>query len=222
LDGSQIAWAFMKLAVLVFSLCLHEFGHAYAANRLGDPTPRMLGRLTLDPRAHVDPIGTILFPLIMFLSPGLGSFLIGWAKPVPVTSENFKNPRRDDVIVSVAGPAANLFLFTLAMGLLWVLRVTGLLSGDLPPVVVQFLWSFALMNFFLAFFNLLPIPPLDGSWVVRSLLPGRLSYQYSKLYPYGNFIILGLLWTGILQYFFIPGQLLLGGILEVLGMGGIG
>src|SRR6185295_1882987 len=108
MDESRILGALMQLGVLIFSLCLHEFGHAWAANRLGDPTPKMLGRLTIDPRSHVHPIGTILFPLLMIFFPGLP--LIGWAKPVPVTAENFKHPRRDMTLVAIAGPSMNILL----------------------------------------------------------------------------------------------------------------
>jgi len=100
--------AFMELGILVFSLCFHEFGHALAATKLGDPTPKLLGRLTMNPRAHVDPIGTLLFPMIMFLYPSF--FLFGWAKPVPITPQNFRKPRRDGALVALAGPRDELDL----------------------------------------------------------------------------------------------------------------
>ncbi|HEV2354202.1 MAG TPA: site-2 protease family protein, partial [Puia sp.] len=181
--------ALMKLGVLVFSLSLHEFGHAYAAYRLGDPTAKMVGRMTIDPRAHVDPIGTILFPLMMFMFPSL--ILFGWAKPVPVTVENLRKPRRDGALVALAGPAMNLLLALLSLGVLVLLGATsafGMEEGWANTVFgcVQF---FLFMNIGLAVFNLLPIYPLDGSWILKSILPPRWSYQVSRFDRYG-FIVL--------------------------------
>src|SRR5665213_2165534 len=112
---TKIATAVMELGILVFSLCFHEFGHALVATKLGDPTPKLLGRLTMDPRSHVDPVGTLIFPMIMFLNPGF--FLFGWAKPVPITPQNFPKPRRDGALVALAGPAMNLILVILSFGL---------------------------------------------------------------------------------------------------------
>ena len=192
MDEARIIDAVMKLGVLVFSLCLHEFGHAYAAYRLGDPTAKMMGRMTIDPRAHVDPIGTILFPLMMFLFPGL--FLFGWAKPVPVTVENLRKPRRDGALVALAGPAMNVLLALLSLGVLILLGVTsafGMEEGWGNTVIgcVQF---FLFMNIALAVFNMIPIYPLDGSWILKALLPPRWAYQLSRYDRYG-FVILFML-----------------------------
>jgi len=155
----------------------------------------------------------------MFLYPAFGSFLIGWAKPVPVTRENFLHPRRDDILVSVAGPAANLLLFTIALGCLCLLTRLGIFDQGAQAIVLEFLTFFLLLNFFLAVFNMLPIPPLDGSWVMKALLPGRLSYEYSRLDRYGFILIYVLLVTGLLKVFFTPAYMLLGGILKAVGLG---
>ena len=192
MSDSTIAIAFMELGVLVFSLCLHEFGHALAATLLGDPTPKMLGRLTIDPRPHVDPIGTLLFPMVMFLFPG--AFLFGWAKPVPITPQNFKKPRRDGALVALAGPAMNLILVGLSFGILLGLQYVSFFGLDSISVGVikGFLQFFFWLNVALAIFNLIPIYPLDGSWILKAVLPPKWSYQFSRLDPYGFLILFGL------------------------------
>jgi len=192
MDDARIIDAVMKLGVLVFSLCLHEFGHAYAAYRLGDPTAKMLGRMTIDPRAHVDPIGTILFPLMMFLFPSL--ILFGWAKPVPVTVENLRKPRRDGALVALAGPLMNLLLALLSLGVLVLLGVTSVFGMEegWASMIFQFVQFFLFMNIGLAVFNLIPIYPLDGSWILKALLPPRWAYQVSRYDRYG-FIVLFML-----------------------------
>ena len=189
---AKIATAFMELGILVFSLCFHEFGHALAATRLGDPTPKMLGRLTMDPRAHVDPIGTLLFPMIMFLYPSF--FLFGWAKPVPITPQNFKKPRRDGALVALAGPAMNLILFLVSLGIFLSLDHFEFFGLDESStgVTAQFFQFFIWLNVVLAVFNLIPIYPLDGSWILKAVLPPKWSYQVSKLDPYGFIILFGI------------------------------
>jgi Zn-dependent protease len=189
---TKIATAFMELGILVFSLCLHEFGHALVATKLGDPTPKLLGRLTMDPRAHADLVGTIIFPLIMFLNPTF--FLFGWAKPVPITPQNFPKPRRDGALVALAGPTMNLILAGVSFGLFTGIDYFSALGVDDTSidVVAQFLQFFFWLNISLAVFNLIPVYPLDGSWVLKSLLPPKWSYQVSRLDPYGFLILLGI------------------------------
>ncbi len=218
MEESRILTVLLQLGILIFSLCLHEFGHALAATKLGDPTPKMLGRLTLDPRAHVDPLGTILFPLLMILMPGLP--LIGWARPVPVTAENFPNPRRDMALVAVAGPAMNLLLAVLALLGLGLLAQTGFsqLESETKAVLVQFLLLFLFINFFLALFNLLPIPPLDGGWFLKAVLPGPWAYKVSRFEPYSIFLLWGLLQFGILNILFVPALSLLSEVFQWMGM----
>ncbi len=188
---SKIAMALMELGVLVFSLCFHEYGHALVATKLGDPTPRMLGRLTMDPRPHVDIIGTLVFPFIMFLMPG--AFLFGWAKPVPITTQNFSKPRRDGAFVAMAGPFMNLVLAAISFGLLLGLQAFGFFSINdaMVDVIVQCLQFFVWLNVVLALFNMIPVYPLDGSWVLKAVLPPKWSYQVSRLDPYGFIILFG-------------------------------
>jgi Zn-dependent protease len=175
----------MFLGLLVL-LTFHEFGHAWMAWKCGDDTARLQGRVSLNPLAHIDPIGTVVLPLLMiFLSlsgSGLGRFLVGWAKPVPVNPHNLRNPRSDDILVTLAGPWMNLLLALVLMGLArlgMVLHSTGMFSTC---------QDMAHLSLLLCFFNLLPIPPLDGSQVVRSLI--GMSYEaYYRVARYG-FIIL--------------------------------
>jgi Zn-dependent protease len=218
LDQSHVIQAFIQLSILVFSLSLHEFGHAYVADRLGDPTARMLGRLTINPMAHADPIGTILFPMIRFLYPGV--LLFGWAKPVPVTSENFKNPRRDGALVAAAGPTMNVLIALASLIALFILGKTRFFGLDAAGqyIVWDFFKFFFWLNFALAVFNLIPIYPLDGSWIIKALLPGRLSYQYSRIDRWGIWILIAGLYMGLLDYFFQPA---IKGLVFVLNLVGL-
>lgn len=193
-----------KLAVwalpVIFAITVHEVSHGWVANRLGDPTARMLGRLTLNPVKHIDPLGSILVPGILLLT---GGFVFGWAKPVPVTTQNMRNPRRDMVIVALAGPVSNL-----VMALLWALLARGviLLENNLPlatPLIYMCMAGIAI-NLALAVLNLLPIPPLDGGRVLSNLLPLRMSAKLDLIEPYGFFILLGLIITGMLGYILGP------------------
>ncbi|MFZ0663341.1 MAG: site-2 protease family protein [Acidobacteriaceae bacterium] len=212
-----------EFVILVFALSLHEAAHAWMASRLGDPTARMLGRLTLNPAKHVDPFGTILVPLAMlFLLPS--GYLIGWAKPTPVTTQNFKNLRRDDILTTLAGPVSNLLAAVGATVLLIVLarvNVTGAemvreLAGGIPgpglstggaavPIAI-FLYLSVWLNVILAVFNLIPLPPLDGSHVLRHFLP------YKALRAYDSIGMIGLL-----VFLFLGGPLLMMFVGPLLG-----
>jgi Zn-dependent protease len=171
----------------IFAITTHEVAHGWVAKRLGDPTAYMLGRLTLNPIKHIDPIGTILVPIVMF---ALGGFLFGWAKPVPVAYRNLKQPKRDMVLVAAAGPAVNLLM---ALG--W----TALLAGALAFNGSRQGWLVNVCNFgmqfnvMLAVFNLIPIPPLDGGRVLSGLLPRAGSNFLDRIEPYGIIIVLVLL-----------------------------
>lgn len=145
-------------------LTFHEFAHAWVAYLCGDDTARLQGRLSLNPIVHIDPIGTVLFPLIMVFSPGLGHYLIGWAKPVPINLANFRNPHRDDVLVALAGPAMNLVLAVVLVGLARLISLFGT-----EDMIIQIV-NMAGLSLLLCFFNLIPIPPLDGSHVLRNFI----------------------------------------------------
>lgn len=180
---------------VLFAITVHETAHGWMALRLGDPTAKMLGRLTLNPIRHIDPIGTILVPGVMLF---LGGFLFGWAKPVPITWENLRHPKRDMAWVAAAGPLSNL-----AMALLWAMfarlgLAIGNSSGDLAMYMMYTGVAGIFINTILMLLNLLPLPPLDGSRVVSALLPGPLSYRYGLLEPYGFPILILLLVTGLL------------------------
>ncbi|MGH7549265.1 MAG: site-2 protease family protein [Gemmatimonadota bacterium] len=192
------------LPVLLFSVVVHECAHGYVAEWWGDPTARMLGRLTLNPIPHIDLFGSILVPGFLILSGA--NFLFGWAKPVPVTPENFRDRRLGDITVSLAGPASNVVLALGFAGILLASRMLG--GGGGASVLSQFCVYGVFLNFILAVFNLLPIPPLDGSHVVASLLPPPLAYKYRSLGAFGLVIVLLLLIVpGLLGVVFLPAEL---------------
>ena len=191
---------------LLLAITLHEASHGYAARHFGDRTAEMLGRLSLNPLRHVDPIGTVLVPLIMLIT---SPFLFGWAKPVPVAFRNLRNPRRDMALVAAAGPASNL---AMALGWALLIKLTALAGpGSAGPGLTAVRDMAAIGVFFnclLAVFNMLPVPPLDGGRVLSGLLPPRWSDQLDRVEPYGLFIILGLLVAGLLWPIVGPGILL--------------
>ena len=191
-----------EFAVLVLSLSFHEAAHAWTANRLGDPTAKMLGRLTLNPLKHVDWIGTVLFPLIAIYS---GFPLIGWAKPVPVDPRNLRSPRRDFGLVALAGPVSNLVLAVAAAIVFWMLRVSRVGSA-VPPVVVEAVLLAVLLNVMLAIFNMIPVPPLDGGNVLMGIAPLRVAQMVNLVRPYGFIVLYGLMFSGALQLVMRPVQ----------------
>lgn len=206
----------IQLLAFAISLSVHESAHGWVADRLGDPTARWLGRITLNPIKHIDPIGTVLFPLMLAL---VGAPIIGWAKPVPFVTRNLRNQRRDPALVGLAGPAANV---ALALAVTAVLLVVKALMPEFPALLtamlqhgamgatgiaaplVYLLFSVAAVNIVLAVFNLIPIPPLDGSHVVGALLPPRLHWSWVRLERYGFLLLFALLWTGFLGVILRP------------------
>lgn len=174
---------------LLFAITVHETAHGWVASKCGDPTAKLLGRLTLNPLKHIDPIGTIIVPAILF---SLGGFIFGWAKPVPITWQNLRNPRRDMALVAAAGPLANLF-----MAFLWVAIAKVAMAFDNSPIIYMAQIGVTI-NLVLMLLNLIPIPPLDGSRVVASFLSPKMAYQFNKLEVYGFLILVLLLASGIL------------------------
>jgi Zn-dependent protease len=177
----------IQYVALVIMLTFHEFGHAWMALKCGDPTAKSQGRVSLNPLVHIDPLGTVVLPLLMiFLSlsgSGLASFLIGWAKPVPVNPHNLRNPKVDDILITMAGPWMNLLLAVFFMGTAKIGAMTG------SSALMEFCFMAVVLNLALFFFNLLPIPPLDGSHIMR--VATGMSYEtYFQLARYGFLIII--------------------------------
>jgi len=200
--------AVSALPVLI-AITFHEVSHGFVANRLGDPTAKMMGRLTLNPIAHIDPVGTILLPLMMIVLTN-GQFVFGYAKPVPINPSNFKNPKRDMAISAAAGPITNLCLALISLLVLKFLVVPAsvFFPGDITKAIFTpltlMLTSSIIFNVVLAAFNLIPIPPLDGGRVLVGFLPHRQAVSYSRIEPFGFIIVLVLIYTGIANYFVMP------------------
>ncbi|MGH8160612.1 MAG: site-2 protease family protein [Gammaproteobacteria bacterium] len=187
---------------VLFAITLHEVAHGFVASRLGDPTAKMMGRLTVNPIKHIDLVGTIIVPIVMLLLPG--GFLFGWAKPVPVGVNNLGNPRRDMAIVGAAGPTAN---FLMAIFWALIVRLGFSLAGSAPSLALPFALAGVagvFINSILMVFNLLPLPPLDGGRVAASLIPARWASVYERIEPFGFWIIIILLVTGVLGVVLFP------------------
>jgi Zn-dependent protease len=209
LAGFDFTEIFLLMAVLIGSLSVHEAAHAWAANQLGDPTARMLGRLSLNPAVHVDVIGTIVFPLVA-LTTGLP--LIGWAKPVPVDFRHLRHPRRDFAVIAAAGPASNIVLAVAGAGILALLGGVDAARGGTLMAAVLIQW--VLLNVLLAVFNMVPVPPLDGGNVLMGLLPPAGAEVIDKLRPYGFLLLYALMLSGMLSAILRPVQrLVLGWLL---------
>lgn len=198
----DIPQVIISLFVVLFAITIHEASHGWAAYKMGDPTAYAMGRITLNPIAHIDPIGTILLPLILVI---MGAPPFGWAKPVPVNPLNLKDPRRDNLIISAAGPLSNFcvaFIAFLGIQLLKFLNPNlfhpyGGLSGPASGIFL-ILYYTVLINIILAIFNLIPIPPLDGSGVLMGLISAEAAEKYEQIRPYGFMILLILIMTGFI------------------------
>lgn len=175
----------LAIPAILLAISVHEYGHALVAHKLGDPTPKYQGRLSLNPMAHLDPLGTMMLLL----------FRVGWARPVMINTQYFKNRKQGTVLVSLAGPLFNLITAWIFYNIVGILG-EYLLKTGVGYTLIVFFYINVQINLGLAAFNLIPIPPLDGSHILAGLLPPRLSYEYSKLAPYGPFVLLALLIFG--------------------------
>jgi Zn-dependent protease len=197
---------------VLFAITLHEVAHGWAARFFGDRTAELLGRLSLNPLRHIDPLGTILVPGLLLL---VGGPLFGWAKPVPVATQGLRHPRRSMVLVALAGPLANLL-----MALLWCLVLSAVARVNGNPTLLGWIALMSqagiMINVVLALFNLLPIPPLDGGRVLAGLLPQRWSSTLSQIEPVGFFIVLGLAAFGLFGWLFDPAYRLIGRLIGIL------
>ena len=225
MQSSQLVFCISEFVVLLFSLSVHESAHAWTASRLGDQTARMLGRVSLNPIDHVDPIGTLLIPAIAIFGPliglgYLGGFIIGWAKPVPIISRNFRNYKRDDMLVSIAGPASNLLLALLAFAVLVAIAfaipnghsvvIVAFFAalgqvGNITPQPLALLCSLMVMlNLTLCIFNLIPIPPLDGSHILRQYLPYSAVQVYDRITGVASYILIIIAARTLLGFLLTP------------------
>ena len=205
---------------ILIAIILHEVSHGFVANKLGDPTAKMMGRLTLNPLAHIDLFGTIIMPLLLLVSTG-GQFVFGYAKPVPINPNNFRNPKRDMAISAAGGPLMNLFIAVVSVVILKYL-IVPLANGASEEVMVKIIKPLGMMlnasiqiNVVLAAFNLIPIPPLDGGRVLMGFLSERQAYALGKVEPFGMIIVLLLLVTGMASVVITP---LIRLLLNLVGM----
>jgi Zn-dependent protease len=214
MDIGQLIQAIAVGAIpVLFAVTLHEVAHGWMARRHGDRTAEMLGRLSLNPIKHIDPVGTILVPILMLM---FSPFIFGWAKPVPVAFRNLNNPKRDMVLVAIAGPLANI-----AMGVFWALiykltASTGLASSVGGEWLMRMAYIGIIINALLAAFNLLPIPPLDGGRVLRGLVSESVGHYLDRIEPFGLIILVVLLVSGVLQVLVGPVLAVVIGLIQLL------
>jgi Zn-dependent protease len=194
---------------VIFAITVHEGAHAYAARYFGDNTAYAAGRMSLNPMRHIDPFGTILLPILMYI---FTPFVFGYAKPVPIDFSRLRNPKKQMAFVALAGPASN-FVMAFAWLLFAILLGAMGVSESYPHKVAQ---AGVFVNILMFVFNLVPIPPLDGGRILTSLLPQRQAYAFAKIEPYGMFIVIALLYLHLLNYWFIPMYAVTQGALELL------
>lgn len=225
MDNFNVGGLVIYMVVLLFAISAHECAHAWMSDKFGDDTARLLGRVTLNPIAHIDPIGTLLIPIVMFISsqfsgPFAGIILLGWGKPTPVNPLRWRNKDTANIMVSLAGIMANTLIAICGLVVLKVMLYAGLLGqssalGDLAEPIYLFLMYTLMMNVSLAFFNLLPFPPLDGSKVLYTLLPASMKPALEALERYGFLILLVVVNMGVTSALFRPVARLLGYLIRL-------
>jgi len=198
----------IQIAVLLFSISVHESAHAWMADKFGDPTAKLQGRITLNPIPHIDLIGSIIVPAILMIT---GGPVFGWAKPVLVDTRNLNNPRKANVYISAAGPISNLLTALIGIVIYLTLKKASILSfydntHSISNLIALILVYLIMINVILAFFNLIPIPPLDGSGILEGFLKGEALRVYMQIKPYGFFIFLFLFYTNVIDYMLLPIQ----------------
>jgi Zn-dependent protease len=186
----------IQFAVVLFAISIHEAAHGWMANFFGDPTAKLQGRITLNPIAHIDLVGTIIFPLLLI---AMGAPVFGWAKPVMVNPYNLRNPKRDHMFISAAGPGANIIASIVTIIIFVILRRLNIISLMNPGIIALILFYLIIINIFLAIFNLIPIPPLDGSGIIEGLLKGQALESYQKIKPFGFIILIVIIYAGFLD-----------------------
>lgn len=189
----------IQLLVILLALSVHESAHAWMAERFGDPTGRLQGRISLNPMAHIDPIGTVIFPVMLAL---MGAPVFGWAKPVMVNPYNLRNPRKDGIYIAAAGPVSNIIMAIGGIVVFIILKQAGIVgsiyvTSRSAEAITILLLNLILINLFLAIFNLLPIPPLDGSRILEGILEGEALRTFKKIEPYGFMILIAVIYLGI-------------------------
>jgi Zn-dependent protease len=200
----------VQFAVVLFAISVHESAHAWTANKFGDPTAKLQGRVSLNPIAHIDLIGTIIFPILLAI---IGAPVFGWAKPVMVNPYNLRNRRRDGMFISAAGPISNLLTAATTILVFLALKNTQLLTSVPLYTILLYL---IIINIYLAIFNLIPIPPLDGSGIIEGVLKGDALSMYEKIKPYGFLILILAIYLHLLDYIANP---LLRLVMNILGIG---
>lgn len=208
---NSILYFVIQIAVLLFAVSIHESAHGWMAEKFGDSTARVQGRISLNPIRHIDPIGSVVFPIILAI---MGAPVFGWAKPVQVNPYNLRNPRKANVYIAAAGPGSNIIAAGAAIALFLLLRSfgvvmvdllrTGITFGGSAPILTIILFYFIIINVYLTIFNLIPIPPLDGSGIVEGFLHGEALRTYMKIRPYGMIILFGLLYLGVFRMIATP------------------